>query len=177
MKKVITTERKPIKLWLNDIEEGALQQAKNLANLPFVFKHVAIMADSHQGYGMPIGGVLATKGVVIPNAVGVDIGCGICAVKTNLARIDKTDLKKILGGNKRSDKGIRAQIPLGFSHYLSKQPDDHMPDVRRFVGDMPIVSREYEAARKQVGTLGGVSPFTTNIDLSCQFYYVTPSST
>lgn len=159
MKKVITTEQKPIKLWLDDIEEGALQQANNLANLPFVFKHVAIMPDSHQGYGMPIGGVLATKDVVIPNAVGVDIGCGVCAVKTNLERIEKADLKKLLGSNKKGDKGIRAQIPVGFSHYPHKQPDDYMPDVRGFVGELPVVSKEYEAARKQVGTLGGGNHF------------------
>ena len=75
--KVISTENIPIKLWLNDIEEGALAQAKNLANLPFAFKHISIMPDSHQGYGMPIGGVLLTKGVIIPNAVGIDIGCGM----------------------------------------------------------------------------------------------------
>ena len=75
MKQVIATERVPIKLWLDDIEEGALAQAKNLANLLFAFKHISIMPDAHQGYGMPIGGVLATKGVIIPNAVGVDIGC------------------------------------------------------------------------------------------------------
>jgi len=61
MKQVISTENKPIKLWLDDIEEGALEQAKNLANLPFIFKHIAIMPDSHQGYGLPIGGVMATK--------------------------------------------------------------------------------------------------------------------
>ena len=72
---VITTEAKPIKSWCPDIEEGALDQAKNLANLPFVFKHVALMPDTHLGYGMPIGGVIATQGVVVPNAVGVDIGC------------------------------------------------------------------------------------------------------
>lgn len=53
MQKVISTERRPIKLWLDDIEGGALEQAKNLANLPFLFKHVAIMPDAHQGYGMP----------------------------------------------------------------------------------------------------------------------------
>jgi len=75
MKNVINTEQKPIKLWLEEIEEGALNQAKNLANLPFIFKHIAIMPDAHQGYGMPIGGVMATQGVVVPNAVGVDIGC------------------------------------------------------------------------------------------------------
>jgi len=72
MNKVISTEKIPIKLWLDDIEDGALDQAKNLANLPFAFKHIAIMPDSHQGYGMPIGGVMATKDVVVPNAVGVN---------------------------------------------------------------------------------------------------------
>jgi tRNA-splicing ligase RtcB len=68
MKQVISTEGVPIKMWLDDIEDGAVSQAKNLANLPFVHKHIAIMPDSHQGFGMPIGGVMATKGVVIPNA-------------------------------------------------------------------------------------------------------------
>ena len=53
--KVISTEKLPIKMWLEDIEDGALEQAKNLANLPFVFKHIALMPDCHQGYGMPIG--------------------------------------------------------------------------------------------------------------------------
>jgi len=80
MKQIIATDRVPIKLWLTDIEAGALAQARNLANLPFVFKHIAIMPDAHQGYGMPIGGVMATRDVVVPNAVGVDIGCGMCAV-------------------------------------------------------------------------------------------------
>lgn len=83
-------------MWLEDIEDGALEQAKNLANLPFAFKHIAIMPDSHQGFGMPIGGVLATKGVIVPNAVGVDIGCGMCAVKTSLTEINKETLKKII---------------------------------------------------------------------------------
>ena len=67
MKKVITTEKIPIKLWLDEIEEGAIKQAKNLANLSFAFKWIALMPDSHEGYGMPIGGVLATKEVIIPN--------------------------------------------------------------------------------------------------------------
>jgi RNA-splicing ligase RtcB len=62
----IRTERVPIKLWLDTLEEGALAQAKNIANLP----------DAHQGFGMPIGGILATRDAVIPNAVGVDIGGG-----------------------------------------------------------------------------------------------------
>lgn len=109
MKKVIATEAKPIKMWLDDLEETALAQAKNLANLPFTFKHVALMPDCHAGYGMPIGGVIATKGVVIPNAVGVDIGCGMCAVKTSLPSIDKDSLSRIVDL-------IKEVIPVGFNH-------------------------------------------------------------
>ena len=96
MRKVIYENTKvPIKLWLNDIEEGALQQAKNAANLPFIYHHLAIMPDAHQGYGVSIGTVLATEGVIIPNAIGVDVGCGIAAVKTNLKseQLDKEILK------------------------------------------------------------------------------------
>jgi tRNA-splicing ligase RtcB len=74
MVKVVTTEKLPIKLWLDDIENGAMAQARNLANLPFVFKWVSIMPDSHSGYGVPIGGVFATRGVVVPNAVGCFTG-------------------------------------------------------------------------------------------------------
>ena len=66
MKKVISTEKIPIKLWLDKIEDGALNQAKNLANLPFAFKHIALMPDAHEGFGMPIGGILATEKVIVP---------------------------------------------------------------------------------------------------------------
>jgi len=69
---VITSERIPIKMWIDKLEDSAMEQAKHLANLPFAIKHIAIMPDSHMGYGMPIGAVLATKNVVVPNAVGVN---------------------------------------------------------------------------------------------------------
>ncbi|PSH04356.1 MAG: RtcB family protein [Acidobacteria bacterium] len=149
MKKVISTERIPIKLWLDDIEEGALEQARHLANLPFAVHHVAIMADSHEGYGMPIGGVLATENVIIPNAVGVDIGCGMCAVKTSLTEIDQASLKKIMGE-------IRKLVPVGFDHHKEKQDESLMPKVE---GRYEIVDREYQAALKQIGTLGGGNHF------------------
>jgi len=148
MKKIITTEKLPIKLWLDDIEETALQQAKNLANLPFTFKWVAIMPDSHQGYGMPIGGVLATIYAVIPNAVGVDIGCGMCAVKTSLQLIERDALKQIMSE-------IRRRIPLGFDHHQTKQDwqgFDQAPDIS-------IIQRELNDARYQLGTLGGGNHF------------------
>lgn len=145
---VITTEKLPIKLWLDDIEDGALEQAKNLANLPFVYKWIAIMPDSHQGYGMPIGGVMATQGVIVPNAVGVDIGCGMVAVKTDLKGID-TDTIKLLMGK------IRKAVPVGFSH----QEDDQIWEGFDRAPDIDIIQRQLSAARKQLGTLGGGNHF------------------
>lgn len=151
MKKVIDTERIPIKLWLDNVEEGAMQQARNMANLPFAFRHVALMPDAHEGYGMPIGGVLATDGAIIPNAVGVDIGCGMCAVKTSLQRIDNQELKMIMSG-------IRKVVPLGFKHHKHKQHIKHMPGSEKIISG-GIVDQEFENAREQVGTLGGGNHF------------------
>lgn len=76
MKQIIDSTRVPLRLWLDiaDVEQGALDQAKNLGNYPFAYNGIAIMPDTHQGYGMPIGGVLPTQEVIVPNAVGVDIG-------------------------------------------------------------------------------------------------------
>lgn len=147
MKKIITSEAKPIKLWLDEIEDGALDQAKNLANLPFTFKHVAIMPDAHQGYGMPIGGVLATKGVIIPNAVGVDIGCGMCAVRMPIT-ITKPDLLNAIGK-------IKKVIPVGFHRHEKKHEWDGFNDAP----DIPIIQQEIESAHYQLGTLGGGNHF------------------
>ena len=155
MNKVISTEKKPIKLWLPYLEDGAEQQAKNLANLSFIYKHIAIMPDAHQGFGMPIGGIMATKGFVIPNAVGVDIGCGMCAVKTSLTEIDTDILKKIMGE-------IRKAIPVGFNHHREKQDRGLMPEIPMGWNPMTnfiIVDREYESALKSLGTLGGGNHF------------------
>ncbi len=153
--KEIITEKLPIKLWLEDIEDGAMAQVKNLAHLPFAFKHIAIMPDSHQGYGMPIGGVMATQGVIIPNAVGVDIGCGMCAVKTSLTEINTETLKKIMGE-------IRKAVPVGFNHHKEKQDESLMPNGMKsclIENDYPIVNKEYENALTQIGTLGGGNHF------------------
>src|SRR5712672_3428645 len=70
------------------VEAEALQQIKNTASMGFMFKHVAVMPDCHFGKGATIGTVLATTGAVIPAAVGVDIGCGMIAVRTPLTRAD-----------------------------------------------------------------------------------------
>jgi tRNA-splicing ligase RtcB len=147
----VTTEQIPIKLWLDDIEDGAMAQCRNLANLPFAFSHVAIMPDSHQGYGMPIGGVLATRDVIIPNAVGVDIGCGMCAVKTSLTDIDVTHLKRILGE-------IRKTIPVGFAHHATPQDAAFMPSHAK-MSIFTVCGHQFENARTQIGTLGGGNHF------------------
>jgi len=152
MDNMISTEQKPIKLWLRDIEDGALEQAKNLANLPFIFKHIAIMPDSHQGYGMPIGAIMATNGVVVPNAVGVDIGCGMCAVKTSLKSLDQEILKKIMGG-------IRSKVPVGFSHHPSKQGDWLTDEEKSELWGWSVIEKEYNSSLKQIGTLGGGNHF------------------
>lgn len=135
-------------MWLNEIEVNAEQQAKDLANLPFAFKHIAIMPDSHLGYGMPIGGVMATNQVIVPNAVGVDIGCGMMAVKTDLEDIEVEGLKEIMGK-------VRKVIPLGFNHHKEKQEwsgFDEAPDIE-------IIQKELNSARYQIGTLGGGNHF------------------
>lgn len=126
IKSVITTERLPIKMWLeeNDIEDEALAQAKNAANLPFTFKHIAMMPDAHVGYGINIGGVVATTSdVIIPNCIGVDIGCGMCAIKTNITvdNLDTDILKSILGN-------MRERIPVGVGKNRSESLESLMPD-------------------------------------------------
>jgi len=165
MQKVISTERAPIKMWLGDIDENALEQAKNVANLPFVHKWVSVMPDAHMGFGMPIGGVVALKGVIIPYAVGSDIGCGMCAVKTSLTEISIETLKKIMGE-------IRKVIPVGFKRHNEMQDRSLMPGVIGLDGKKhtnlpkltvkdkyPIVVKEYDNALKSLGTLGSGNHF------------------
>lgn len=151
MIKEIHTESIPIKMWLADAEEGALEQARNIANLPFAVSHVALMPDCHQGFGMPIGGVLALDNVIIPNAVGVDIGCGMCAVKTTVTQFSTPQLKQIM-------TDIRKVTPLGFKHHSQPQEKERMPQDTE-LHELPVVEREYNKALYQLGTLGGGNHF------------------
>ena len=148
--RIITTEKKPIKMWLPELEEGALAQARNLANLPFTFQWVAIMPDSHEGYGMPIGGVLAARDVVIPNGVGVDIGCGVAAVRTTVESesLSRDELGKMM-------KLMREQIPLGFKHHRERKEWEGF----RRAPVVPVIQEELDAARYQLGTLGSGNHF------------------
>jgi tRNA-splicing ligase RtcB len=146
--KVYAEEKIPIKSWCKDVEYGALVQAKNLANLPFAFKHIALMPDCHQGYGMPIGGVFAAKDVVVPNAVGKDIGCGMSAIKTSLQDISNADLIKIV-----SD--IKKQIPVGMKWHSSPQENNFI-----LPGEFgKIISEQEDKIDCQIGTLGSGNHF------------------
>ena len=152
--KVMSINNRPVKIWTNEVEDLAMEQIANLASLPFLFHHLAIMPDVHAGMGMPIGGVLATVDTVIPNAVGVDIGCGMCAVKTSwrVADIDKEVLRNIIMN------GIREAIPVGFSHHDKAQDEKFMP-TGYDISKLEVVSQEYESALTQIGTLGGGNHF------------------
>ena len=98
------------------------------------------MPDAHLGYGMPIGGIMASPDMVIPNAVGVDIGCGMCAVKTSLTTFATDHLSKVIGE-------IRRLVPVGFKHLQRRQDPALIPKpVGYCQPDLPVVSREYENA-------------------------------
>ena len=146
----ILSEDCPIKLWLPsaDLGEKALVQARNLANLPFAFRHVAMMPDAHLGYGMPIGGVLAAEGIIVPNAVGLDVSCGLALTKTSLREIDRETRLLWM-------EAVRKVVPVGFSHQAESQDEALMPSIE----PIGVTGAEHESALRQLGTLGGGNHF------------------
>lgn len=149
--KTINTERIPILVWGEAADEPTLAQARNLANLSFASHHVALMPDAHVGYGMPIGGVVACEGEVIPHAVGLDIGCGVRAWRTNIPAEDVLRARGAILGQ------IERTVPRGFDWHSTSQADrtgvfDRVPDV-------PALLAEIAKASRQIGTLGGGNHF------------------
>lgn len=156
----------PIRIWtasIDDVEESCLEQAVNLANLPFAVDHIALMPDTHTGKGMPIGGVIACRNAVIPNAVGVDIGCGMAFVQTDipvqLLRETMTgsgELIKVIIGN------ILRTIPVGFKHYSKPQAsavlDNAQTEMGKYSADEELI-KYIEESYLSVGTLGGGNHF------------------
>jgi len=144
------------KLWLKEeeVEESAKKQILNLIRLPWVFKHVAIMADCHMGHGCTVGSVIAMKDAVSPSAVGVDIGCGMAAIKTSLTAKDlPDDLRSIR-------RAIESAIPVGFNDHprLAKGVED-LPLWKEFKDLDSRVQKLREKAMKQCGSLGGGNHF------------------
>ena len=145
--------RLPIKSWCLKVEPGAWQQAVNLANHPVVFRHVALMPDCHVGFGMPIGGVIATEDAIIPNAVGVDIGCGMGAVQTSCPAkgLREEQIREILSEIKRN-------LPVGEGH-AHRLPQEWVAFEK--LGRWPggIDSHGWDLAYRNLGTLGGGNHF------------------
>jgi tRNA-splicing ligase RtcB (3'-phosphate/5'-hydroxy nucleic acid ligase) len=152
-KKVFALAQKPgyFKVYgAEGIEEGALQQMHNAMRLP-ITKAGALMPDAHQGYGLPIGGVLATDNAVIPFGVGVDIGCRMCMTlydfPESFIQQNKEELKKALTENTR------------FGRDAFKKPKDHSIFERREFREIHIVKLFKDRAFEQIGSSGGGNHF------------------
>jgi tRNA-splicing ligase RtcB len=146
--------RVPIKSWARDVEASALAQATNLSNLPFAIRHVALMADAHAGYGMPIGGVLFADGAVVPYGIGVDIGCGVALVETDLTveTLSRDALDRTLAE-------IARRVPTG--HRSQPRPVDRDAALAEIGLPVPESIEPAWLARgiNQVGTLGSGNHF------------------
>lgn len=156
----------PIKVWLSGIdrmEPSCLEQAYHLADLPFLHKWVCLMPDTHTGKGMPIGGVIAAKDVIIPNAVGSDIGCGMVFVATNIKYEEIKDIKVGTASIMQAMIGsIMRSIPVGVERYQQKQESAVLAaalETMEKYQAAPELIHLIEEGCFQVGTLGGGNHF------------------
>ncbi len=145
-----------IRLWSRptEVESAALDQLRNISALPWVFHHVAAMPDVHYGKGATVGSVIAMKGAVSPAAVGVDIGCGMGAVRTNLRASDLPDsLRQVR-------LSVEAAVPVGFSAHDEPVKTKIAADLWE---EFPTLTEQvqglFRRARTQLGTLGGGNHF------------------
>ena len=145
----------PVLSWVpHDLQSQEFQMIKNMANLPCVYKHIALMPDAHLGKGAMVGSVIATQGAIIPAAVGVDIGCGMMARKLPIKA-------SALEGKLRDLRlSIEAQIPVGFAENEKVGKDvDKWKGWNRFTELHPGVQKKSRKAYKQLGSLGGGNHF------------------
>jgi tRNA-splicing ligase RtcB len=146
--------RVPIKSWAVDLDAGTVEQAKNLSNLPFAIDHVALMPDAHAGYGMPIGGVLFADRAVVPYAIGVDIGCGVALVETDLTveTLGPDGLKSVLAQ-------LARDVPVG--RESQPRPVDRDAALAEIGLPVPasVSAQWFDRAVNQLGTLGSGNHF------------------
>lgn len=162
IKEVITSQRVPVKIWTNEVDEKSKQQLANIASLPFIHHHVAAMPDVHVGIGATIGSVIATHKAIIPAAVGVDIGCGMVACRLSLTAndIDERSLRKVfdqisrdvpVGRAQHKDKDVLLHAAMPFEARLDKMTEKH-PQLLKAFG-------KFSKWMNQMGTLGGGNHF------------------
>ncbi|MEZ5591454.1 MAG: RtcB family protein [Gammaproteobacteria bacterium] len=162
IQKVINKGRVPVKIYTDEIEHQALQQLLNIAQLPFVHSHVAAMPDVHYGIGATVGSVIPCKSAIIPAAVGVDIGCGMNAVRLSLSAEQLPDsLRKVRGS-------IEDAVPVGFEMHQKEAVKASTlraldGGLDRIVGKHPGLMKMQRKFRytwsRQLGTLGGGNHF------------------
>lgn len=155
----------PVKVWTNDIEESALKQLHNLATLPFIHKHVAVMPDVHWGMGSTVGSVIPTIRAIVPAAVGVDIGCGMVAHKLNIRPEQLPDNLSAVrsaieaaipygrtdnGGP--NDRGAWHDVPAGVSSAWLRLEED--PRLKEVLEDQPKILNRKDQGPRQLGSLG-----------------------
>lgn len=156
----------PVKVWLPDeaaLEASCREQAMNLSKLPFLNGWVCLLPDTHAGMGMPIGGVVAAEDVLIPNAVGVDIGCGMAYTETG---VRAEELKNVMTGNGNLVQAIIGDImrnvPVGFAHHKNPMPsyvlDRALDEMDKYETDGELLG-QLDAGYFQIGTLGGGNHF------------------
>jgi tRNA-splicing ligase RtcB len=162
----LTGGRVPVKVWTPDLEAEARRQLENVARLPIVHGHIAAMPDVHAGIGATVGSVIPTRGAIVPAAVGVDIGCGVNAVRLTLKA---KDLPESLG---RIRGAIESAVPVGFGmHSASKGRGNARekaakalePGLKRIVEHTPQIrsmQKDFgETWVRQLGSLGGGNHF------------------
>ncbi len=157
----LTQGQAPVLVWTDEIEQPALDQLKRMANLPIVHGHIAAMPDAHLGKGATVGSVIPTRSAIIPAAVGVDIGCGMCAVRTSL---DASDLPESL---REVRNAIERSVPVGFDMHNNRNTRSDAaravePGLRAILDKHPKIvskSRNQDAWARQLGTLGGGNHF------------------
>jgi len=158
-----------VKMWSGDmeVEQAAMDQLRNISALPILAGHVAVMPDVHMGKGATVGSVIPTRSAIIPAAVGVDIGCGMCAAMTNLTASDLPDSLVSLRNQ------IERDVPVGFNEHKQGIPSVTGPyaDVLRknlrntmdrfeHLALVPHLNRaDFNKIGRQVGTLGGGNHF------------------
>ncbi len=151
----VPDQRATVNSWLpvEDIEEGPLEQIGNTARHPEVASTVAVMPDAHVGYGVPIGAIFPTVNAVVPNAVGVDIGCGMCALNTGI-QLDRDHMDKSFWRFWAGQVG--RDVPTGFRWHKSPQK---LGEVDRSLRATPLQHLIRERAAVQLGSLGGGNHF------------------
>jgi tRNA-splicing ligase RtcB len=166
---LIESNGKPIKAWTKgvQVEESAKQQLRNLAGLPFIHSHIAVMPDVHFGMGATIGSVIATKGAIIPAAVGVDIGCGMAAQRTTLVASDLPDSllalrtgieKRIPHGRTNNgmpgDRGAWGEMAPQAVGPLAAELSELMKRLDKIIAKHPRLEKPARRALTHAGTLG-----------------------